>query len=51
MKKQFCESYLANIPDDEELFILRAQDLLAPMVVEHWCELAAKLHNTKKIPD
>lgn len=29
--------------DDEPLFVLRAQDCLAPMVVEFWAELAAKL--------
>ena len=28
---------------DEEIFILRAQDVLAPMAIEYWAELAAKL--------
>ena len=29
--------------DNEPIFILRGQDVLAPMVVEYWAELAAKL--------
>lgn len=32
-----------KIKDDEPVFILRAQDVLAPMVVEYWAELAAKM--------
>lgn len=42
------DSYEANqllgkIGDDEEVFLLLAQDTLAPLVVEYWAELAAKL--------
>ena len=29
--------------DDEPLFVLRAQDALAPEVVEHWAFLAKRL--------
>lgn len=34
---------LENVADDEPIFVLRAQDVLAPLVVEHWAELAAKM--------
>ena len=31
------------IPDEEPIFILRAQDVSAPDVIEFWCELATTL--------
>jgi hypothetical protein len=38
-----AKQLLEKIGDDEEVFLLRAQDVLAPMVIEYWAELAAKL--------
>jgi hypothetical protein len=32
--------HLAKIPDDEELFLLRAQDRLAPGLVRYWAGAA-----------
>lgn len=32
-----------KIDRNEPVFILRAQDVLAPMVVRYWAELAAKM--------
>jgi hypothetical protein len=29
--------------DNEPIFVLRAKDVLAPMVVRYWAELAAKM--------
>ena len=40
--KQFCKT-LEKCGDDEPIFVLRGQDVLAPMVVEYWGELAEKL--------
>lgn len=34
--------------DNEPLFVLRAQDALAPMVVEYWAELAAKMKDPSR---
>lgn len=34
---------LDTLPEDEEIFLLRGKDLLAPQTVEFWCEQAAKL--------
>lgn len=31
---------LAKVADDEPIFVLRAQDKLAPILVRLWCELA-----------
>lgn len=31
---------LSKVSDDEPIFVLRAQDKLAPMVVRYWAELA-----------
>lgn len=42
-KKQFETCRFDKIPDNEPIFILRGQDALAPLVVEYWAELAAKM--------
>lgn len=34
------DSCLANVADDEPIFVLRAQDKLAPVLVNLWCDLA-----------
>lgn len=31
---------LARVEDGEPYFVLRAQDVLAPLVVDEWCRLA-----------
>ena len=31
---------LAKAGDDEPLFVLRAQDILAPATIRNWCEFA-----------
>lgn len=47
---------LAKADDDEPLFVLRAQDEMAPLIVERWANLAQangasvnKCHNARKI--
>jgi hypothetical protein len=35
---------LHKIPDDEEIFVLRAQDVTAPVAVLEW--IKSNLHNT-----
>lgn len=37
------DACLAKVADDEPIFVLRAKDLLAPMIVLHWAELASRL--------
>ncbi len=39
VKKRYDEKCL----DEEPIFVLRGQDVLAPMAVEAWAEWAAKL--------
>jgi hypothetical protein len=34
------DSCLAKVADDEPIFVLRAQDVTAPMVIEFWLENA-----------
>jgi hypothetical protein len=47
--KKYCPCF-EKAADDEPIFVLRGQDVLAPMVVEYWAELAAKLRvNPPKI--
>lgn len=47
--KEHCQT-LKKVADNEPIFVLRAQDVLAPMVVEHWAELAAKMQvSTPKV--
>lgn len=41
--KRAGDSCYENAGETEPIFTLRAQDVLAPMVVEYWAELAAKL--------
>ena len=49
VQKQFDKTY-EKVDDDEPIFVLRGQDVLAPMAVEAWAELAAKLQvNPQKI--
>lgn len=43
MATKLTDKCLENAADNEPIFVLRAQDALAPMVVEFWAELAAKL--------
>ena len=38
--KQCCKDTFAKIPDDEPAFILRAQDLTAPVLVRAWIDNA-----------
>lgn len=42
-KRQNGDSCYNKAADDEPIFTIRAQDALAPMVVEYWAELAAKM--------
>lgn len=37
MKAKDAVEYVRGIPENEEVFVLRAQDLLAPGTVLHWC--------------
>ncbi|MCG8407781.1 MAG: hypothetical protein MI923_21485 [Phycisphaerales bacterium] len=47
--KQFDKT-LEKVADDEPIFVLRARDVIAPMAVEHWAEMAAKLQvNPQKV--
>ena len=39
MFKAHVANKLESIPDDEPLFLLRGQDLLAPAAVEFWATL------------
>ncbi|MBX9587862.1 MAG: hypothetical protein K2X43_01065 [Hyphomonadaceae bacterium] len=32
---------LKGIPMDEPIFVLRATDILAPVIVNHWCSIHA----------
>lgn len=36
MLKRDAEAFLAKVADDEPIFILRAQDKAAPIVVHYW---------------
>ena len=36
-----ADSCLNKIPGDEPIFVLRASDILAPIVVQYWVTLAA----------
>lgn len=40
MPRQLDREYFETIPDDEPVFILRAQDKIASVIVEYWLELA-----------
>ena len=33
---------LGKAHDDEPIFIIRAQDMFGPLVVEHWCDLVER---------
>lgn len=33
---------LANVPFNEPVFVLRAQDVFAAELVERWCDMAAE---------
>lgn len=35
-----CQETWGKIPADEPVFILRAQDILSPLLVEMWCNAA-----------
>lgn len=39
MATKYTDTCLQKAADDEPIFVLRAQDLLAPGVVRHWAEL------------
>ena len=41
MKSRYTIEDLKNIPEDEPVFIIRAKDVTAPAVIQHWAELAA----------
>ena len=41
------EGCLGKAADDEPVFVLRAKDRLAPMIVEIWAEMAALLDSPK----
>lgn len=34
---------LSRVEDEEPIFILRAQDILAPRIIEHWVMLATNI--------
>ena len=36
-----ADSTLNKIPGDEPIFVLRASDILAPIVVKYWAKLAS----------
>lgn len=38
MRAGTAVTYLAQLPPDEPVFILRARDPLAPVVIEQWCK-------------
>lgn len=38
-----ADSCLVKAADDEPLFVLRAQDITAPVAIEEWCRLAERL--------
>ena len=42
MPLQCCKEKFSQIPDDEPVFILRGQDLLALETVRHWMILARR---------
>lgn len=31
--------WLEKVPDEEPLFVVRGQDVLAPGTIRHWCQL------------
>lgn len=39
MNVKAAKDYLNEIPDDEPVFILRGQDLLAASTIRYWCKL------------
>lgn len=39
MNKAELVKWLEKVPDEEPLFCLRGQDVLAPGTVRHWCQL------------
>jgi len=43
MYKSQAEEFLRKVKDNEQIFILRGQDALAPIIVTQWAELAAKM--------
>jgi len=40
MLKRDAEAFLAKVADDEPIFILRAQDRIAPTAVYNWAKVA-----------
>lgn len=44
-------SCLNKARSDEPLFVLRANDPLAPQTVRHWATMAEGVHETEKIVD
>lgn len=42
MKARDEKQRIGRIPDEEPIFILRGQDILAPETIEFWCQLAEK---------
>lgn len=50
MHEKRYDKTFTNCKEDEPVFVLRGQDIPAPMVVEYWAELAAKMQvNTPKV--
>lgn len=45
------EGSLAKARDDEPVFILRAQDKVAPFVVEYWAQCVANLASDEPLSD
>jgi hypothetical protein len=42
MPAQCCKDKWPTIPDDEPVFVIRGQDLLAARAVAHWMDMAAE---------
>lgn len=48
MAYKHTDPCLEKVADDEPIFVLRAQDKLAPILVRMWCELAV-LHGAGEL--
>lgn len=43
------DSCFNKAEDDEFVFVLRANDPIAPQTIRHWCTMAVGLHEPEKI--
>lgn len=42
MPAECCKEKWPTIPDDEPVFVIRGQDILAARTVAHWMDMAAE---------